>query len=1407
MTIGEIFLSSLVQVLLDKLASMGLDYVQREGISTTLLRKCKGMLETINAVLDDAEDKQLDGDHSVTRWLDNVRDLAYDMEDLLDEFEIEAAQAKSEAESSTSRGQLKRKFPFFSRPRSLASETKLLEIIDKFEEIVKRKSLLSLRENVVDRSHYTNKRLPSTCLSETQFFGREKEEGEILELLTGEAENGNTTLSIVPIVGMGGIGKTALAQQLYNDAKVSNYFERRVWVCVSDVFDVVNITKTILRSITELPCEDKDLNWLQIKLKDSLSRKKFLVVLDDVWNEKFGEWTALLKPFEAGANGSKIIVTTRNRSVVSLTGASPYSLEELSIDNCTRLLAFHTLGATNFERHPHLERIGKKIAEKCKGSPLAVKVLGGLLRNKGNHDEWEAILNNRMWDLPTGKYDEVLPVLKLSYIHLPSYLKRCFAYCAVFPKDYEIERDELVLLWIAEGFLDGQKTKENNLILGHNYFDELVARSFFQQSSVDTSKFLMHDLLNDLAKSIAGATCFTSEESHKVGDEDDAFFEEKARYASFVSPQFATSKRLRAYAGMKVLRSFMLLSVQLYHNGISISGKVLHDLLTNLKYLRVLTLCHCNMIEVPNCVGDLKHLRYLNFSYTKIKRLPESIGALCKLQTLILRGCQYLSMLPPNIIKLVNLQFLDIRNTDRLKEMPLGISNLKNLTILSKFVVGPEKGLWLKELKNLPHLRGELFISELQKVKEVGDAVDATLFEKRGLSNLILHWDKNFGNLRNEVLESQVLHYLRPHTNLESLTISHYGGAIFPSWLDGPSYSKMVSLCLRGCHNVTLLPPFGQLPSLKELSLEDLHTIRKIGYEFYGDKRPFSSLITLKFKEMSAWKDWSPYVEGPKEEGPFSCLQHLVIQSCPLLVGTLPCQLDRLIKLEIHSCSLLNNSTGEVHLPSLHELYLEDCNNEILKSLVNLTSLTILKIKNLVEFVCFDHGFMSGLVKLRELHIISCDKLNYLWQDGEETQNFTCLQELAIESCPQFTSFVAREGKILKSVANLTSLTILKIENLAELVCFDPGFMTCLVKLKKLIIYDCDKLTYLWQDGNETRNLNCLENLHIGRCPRFTSFVAREGEIELPYNLKSMSLFGCTSLEKFPSKMHTLRSLSIIACDSLTSFSFFKGRVAALKELYVSESKEMQPPEEITVESLETLIINGCKNLRSLPQCFHTLSHLTHLEIMYCPALEIEDFPPLPNTLSHLQIYGCPKIKSLPNQWHHLTSLQFLEIYKCHNIKCLPKGGLPPNLQVLNILECENLKEPTRKWGLPMLTSLYYLTIDFCMGGEGEKGWFPSEDENAWSLLFPSSLTSLHLQNMKNVERLSSGLRHHLSSLQELWIEDCLKLSYLPEDGLPPSLQRLHISGCDQCLKSANDYWPLIQEIPSFCINHCRVYN
>ncbi|XP_030441181.1 putative disease resistance RPP13-like protein 1 [Syzygium oleosum] len=337
------------------------------------------------------------------------------------------------------------------------------DINSRLQEIIKQKHSLSLRENDADHSASfpSQQQRHTTHLPEPCFVGREKEKMEVLRLLTSEEEGiniMNAVPKVIPIIGMGGVGKTALAQQVYHDDRVASYFDVKAWTCVSYDLDVAAITKRILEKITGLSGEGNDLDVLQEKLREHLSGKKFLIVLDDVWTEKYGEWTNLLKPFQARAEGSVIVVTTRNLRVASLAGAPALCLKELPQDACLTLLAYHALGAKNFDGHPHLKSLGEKIVIKCKGLPLAVKTLGGLLRADVNPHEWEAISNSRIWDLPVDR-NEILPSLKLSYLHLPSHLKRCFAYCAIFPKDYEIERDELIHWWMAEGLVDGSKGK------------------------------------------------------------------------------------------------------------------------------------------------------------------------------------------------------------------------------------------------------------------------------------------------------------------------------------------------------------------------------------------------------------------------------------------------------------------------------------------------------------------------------------------------------------------------------------------------------------------------------------------------------------------------------------------------------------------------------------------------------------------------------------------------------------------------------------------------------------------------------------------------------------------------------------------------------------------------------------
>ena len=282
------------------------------------------------------------------------------------------------------------------------------------------------------------------------------------------------------------MGKTTLAQQVYNDDEVKDYFDLKAWVCVSEDFDILRVTKVILQSVTTETCDVNDLNLLQIKLKEKLYGKKFLLILDDVWNDNYNDWTKLRCPFDFGAPGSKILITTQNDRVSSIMGTTQaYKLKELSNDACLTVFTQNALGTTSFSAHPELEETGRKVLERCKGLPLAAKALGGLLRTIPDRDEWKYVLNSKIWDM-SAENNDVLPTLRLSYLYLPSNLKRCFAYCSLFPKDYEFEEKELVLLWMAEGLLQeiGQKPMED---LGAEYFRDLHRRSFFQQSSRNKS--------------------------------------------------------------------------------------------------------------------------------------------------------------------------------------------------------------------------------------------------------------------------------------------------------------------------------------------------------------------------------------------------------------------------------------------------------------------------------------------------------------------------------------------------------------------------------------------------------------------------------------------------------------------------------------------------------------------------------------------------------------------------------------------------------------------------------------------------------------------------------------------------------------------------------------------------------
>lgn len=290
--------------------------------------------------------------------------------------------------------------------------------------------------------------LPTTSLvDESEVFGRNNDKEKLKRiLLTADAPENR--IPVIAIVGIGGIGKTTLTQLLYIDSEVVQEFDLRAWAYVSEEFDDLKVTRTMYESVTQKNCNVRDLNLLQIKLQKKLKENRFLLILDNIWNEKFIDWDLLSRPLKNGASGSRVVVTTRNQHVATLMGAFfSYPLSHLSDEDCWSLFAKYAFWTSNYEGP--FKEIGEEIAKKCKGLPLAAKTLGGLLQSKEEMKEWHRILNKKIWDLPED--NSILPALRLSYNCLPWHLKRCFNYCSMFPKGYKFNKDNLILLWMAEG--------------------------------------------------------------------------------------------------------------------------------------------------------------------------------------------------------------------------------------------------------------------------------------------------------------------------------------------------------------------------------------------------------------------------------------------------------------------------------------------------------------------------------------------------------------------------------------------------------------------------------------------------------------------------------------------------------------------------------------------------------------------------------------------------------------------------------------------------------------------------------------------------------------------------------------------------------------------------------------------
>ncbi|XP_075661639.1 putative disease resistance protein RGA4 [Castanea sativa] len=1002
----------------------------------------------------DAQKRQ-SSDESVRIWLMKLRDVAYDADNVLDEYSYESFW--QEVQTQNLMVDQVRSFSF-------CNPDKVKTIKQLLDKIVHDVAGFGLRIELVNS-------IPNISLDmnidplvdDSEVVGREYDVSKMVNVLISSSNQ--QVIFVLPIVGMAGLGKTTLAKLVYNNELIKKHFDVLAWVNVGIHFDVEGILREILKSL------EKDLSYLKYDkilqiCAEELGAIKYLLILDDMRDEDLEKWDTLkgyLLNFSS-STGNNIVFTTRSDNVAKIMETHPkHQLEKLSKDDCWSIFKKRTFTNGRIPLTLDLDVIGREIAKRCGGVPWAAKILGGTMSLKCDKNKWLEIQNNKIWDLLDEDNSDIFPVLKLCFDHLPTpSLKRCFAYCAIFSKDYDMKKDEVIQYWMAEGFLE--LAKEVNMVMediGNMYFNILLATSFFQNATMDDYGNIisckMHDLVHDFALSISKSESLILE-----GDLVDN--------VSSIQPlffRFDSKTTLRtSFSGDGFIKVRTL-----------ISGSFNSDImLSNFRCLRVLKLSSHGL---PDSIEQLIHLRLLHIYQTTIKELPKSITKLYNLQTLRIeprsRFVQF--SLPEDLSNLIKLRHIHIDTILSNNKTPKNMRRLTCLQTLPYFYVGQDEGYQIKELGPLKNLKGQIYIKNLEMVEDEEEARSAKLKEKE-IFNLVLKW--SFGRDEDE----KVLEGLQPHPNLKSLTIELYGGKKFPSWVGLSSlYHNLIKIYLSYCTECEEVPTLGQLPCLRVLEIMVMGKVRCLGSEFYfyndGSYRNtttlFPALRKLFFGEMDSLEEWKDAKEltSPGEMlVVFPCLKILDLFCCTEL-RSLPGVPSVIRHLEIGGCGIDELPSGLQFCTSLQFLQIKHCPN--LKSIPDLGEvfhpLINLKISN-----CFDLR-----LKLRREGRL---KTLVIGEIIEELDAFPILRYPSIRySHASLKKLILHGSPTLNSLPNeiqlFTALEELRIQNFNGMEAL-PDWFSYLSSLQKLSLDYCKKLMYL-----PILDLTNLKHLHIDRCRNF----------------------------------------------------------------------------------------------------------------------------------------------------------------------------------------------------------------------------------------------------------------------------------------------------------------------------------
>lgn len=998
----------------------------------------------IEALLLDAKNVELS--HTQQNTLEKLHDQLHWLVDFLEEKECRAMLKQAKSRNWL----LKIARLFYTAPNQLSARfidaRKVKAIREKLDTIARDHaqfgSIISLP--YASQLPACNSRSIGPYIFTDMIIGRVRERETVISMISDDSVMAES-LSVSSIVGIGGIGKTTLARYVYDDETMRGNFDVRFWVDAPQDFDVDEVLEKIVA------CHMTDQEELLVgemskanhyhRFIEAISGKKFLLVLDNIWDQEGLrlKWLDLRKLLEFGACGSKVLITTRNHNVAGVLD----SKNQCTVRDLTKhesWLLFQQIAFTQWQ-DPGIEEIGKEIVKMCPNVPLVIKSVGAVLAGKRTTQEWQVFRNCQLANFSSYGRD-VMHTLKLSYEHLDPRMKLCVKYCSLFPRGFTFEKEGIIRLWIALGYVVPkyksqsleEASEEYVICLQNSGFLYIISRIL---PFISIEQFRLHDVMHDLLVSEAGF-------KYKMADSNTSEFDERVRHLSFSKVVEKSFWEVPASIfKIKRLQSFIVVPPK---GQIGVRNWSMCDkLIQRFQFLKILILNGLEIKELPRSLGQLICLRYLDISNSNIVQVPNSVSKLVNLLSLRIHFCTHLKELPEDMSKMVNLEHFEMtRSTAGLSHMPMGLNNLTNLKTLDEFVVcegsmqnaskGNATGK-LADLNGLNNLEGELRIHVRRGSKDLAlEARAANLKMKEKLVCLEVNFKKS--TKEDEVF----LEELQPHPNLKFLRVNGYGGERLPRWMmDGVLlYNCLLNLCdifILNCNSCRHLCSLGRLPHLESVTIRNAYNVEYIESDNGSGGTHNNSIV----------------VDGRNPGALFPKLRVLWLMGMPKLKGW---------RNTLSSGNPDSRQVGQVEdhnlvewkppFPKLNELLVD--NVELINTLareLGFTSLETLSIEKTLAVSSPSQPqalaiFKSHFPNLRYLFFTRIDELEFL---PEELQDYSSLETLRVFRCKQLKA-------IPYWIDSLTSLKRIHINDCPILETL-PHQISKLSKLQSFEIFEC----------------------------------------------------------------------------------------------------------------------------------------------------------------------------------------------------------------------------------------------------------------------------------------------------------------------------------------------------------------